>query len=339
VLARAGGMVVGLRVFVGPATDSGITDLGTVSTQQAAAYLMQLAATAEGAVARDALMPAMIADSVDNTAGLAALARDRSRSRDTRRSAISWLSRAPGNDGSALQVLLAIAGDDHDNRSVRQAALSTLARLDGGAGIPSLTHLAADSENGWLSRTALSALAQSGDPRVRDYLRRLVSDARLPDEVLAVAIRGLGQEYATAADIAVIRGAWSKLIGERSQSAAMSAAAEFGGTENVEWLLSLARDMNTTWFVRRRALEATTTAGARTSDLTAIYDRTTDPDTKAALISALGQIGDQAAMDRLLTIARSDDSPAARKRAISVLGRSGDPRARAALEAIVERQR
>ena len=335
VLDRAGSEVVALHVFVGPPADHGATDIGTVATSEASDYLLHLAGTAEGSLARDAIMPAMLADSVDNHAALVALARNQSRSHDTRRTAISWLSRDARADASVPGVLVSIATDETDNRSVRQQALSTLARLSGGAGIPPLTRLADDPEGGWVARTALSAIAQSGDPRARDYLRGVVRKASLPDEALAVAVRSFGQQFATAADIATIRETWPKFTGSRTQGAAISAAAGFGGRTNADWLLSLARDMGTTASIRRRALEASTRAGASTHDLSALYDRTTDPETKSAIISALSQIGDRAAIDKLLAIARQDESLTARRRAISALSRSDDPRVEKALAGIV----
>lgn len=338
VLDRAEHQVVGLRVFVGPPSNDGAADLGTVSAGDASAYLLQLADTAQGAVSRDAILPAMLADSVDNQRALVVLARDRTRSRETRRSAIAWLGRVAGADRSLPATLVSIAADDEDNPSVRQQALSTLARLPGGGGMASLITLADDAQGGWVARTALSVISSSGDPRARDYLRGVVRKAALPDEALAVAIRSFGQEYATAADISTIRDAWPKLVGDRAQDAALSAVARFGGPENVRWLLSMAQDMGTTSSVRRRALDGAAQAGAHTADLVSLYDGTTDPQLKDAAIAALSQIGDRAATDKLIAIARNDDSAAARRRAVAVLGRSSDPRAKAALEALVERR-
>lgn len=338
VLDRADNQVVGLRVFVGPPVSAGAADLGTVGVREASAYLFQLATAAQGAVSRDAILPAMLADSVDNQSALVALARDHARSRETRRSAIGWLGRAPAADASLPATLVSIATDEGDNQSVRQQALSTLARLPGGRGLSSLTALANDAQGGWVARTALSVIAQSGDPRARDYLRGVVRKAALPDDALAVAIRSFGQAYATAADIATIRDTWPHLDGDRAQGAAISAIARFGGAENARWLLALAQDMSTTSNVRRRALSGATEAGAGTADLVRLYNGTTDPQTKDALISALSQSGDRAATDKLIAIARNDDSATARRRAVSALGRSPDPRAKAALEALVERR-
>ena len=61
--------------------------------REAADYLLSLAATVDGRPGRDAIGPAMLADSATVTPQLLAIARDQSRARETRSSAINWLSR------------------------------------------------------------------------------------------------------------------------------------------------------------------------------------------------------------------------------------------------------
>jgi HEAT repeat protein len=281
------------------------------------------------------MLPAMLADSTNNHDALLALARDRSRAREIRRNVLAWLGRDGATNAALPQELVGLATDQSDNESVRQQALNTLARLPDGAGIPALTHLADDPDGGWVARASLTAIARSGDPRARDYLRGVVAKAALPDEALAVAVRGFGQQYATGADLKLIRDSWPKFTGERTQDAAISAVAEFGGSDNAAWLLDLVRGMNTTSAVRRRAIDAASRAGATSSDLAKLYDGTTDPDTKSAIISAFAQIGDRDATNKLLSIARGDPDMTARRRAVSALGRSSDPRVKDALAGIV----
>ncbi len=339
VLNRAEGEIIALRVYVGPSAADGATDLGTVPARDAADYLMRLASSAQGAVARDAILPAMLADSVDNQAALTAIARDPSRAREVRRTAIAWLGRNAADAPRAVRTLLGIATDEADGRSVRQSALGALTRVSDGAGIPPLIRLADDSTGGWVGRTALSVVAASGDPRSRDFLRGVVRAAALPDPALAVAIRSFGSQYASAADIAVVRGVWPRLAGDRAQGAAISAVAQFGGVENVHWLMSLAANMGTTSIVRRRALDGAVEAGVPTATLVAMYDRVTDPRLQDALISVLARIDDRAATDKLIAIAKQDENAVSRRRAVDALGRLSDARARQALESLVGRRR
>ncbi|MEP6763263.1 MAG: HEAT repeat domain-containing protein [Gemmatimonadaceae bacterium] len=340
VLDQAAHTVIGIRVFVGPTTKTdGATNLGTVGAREASQYLLGLAAKAEGSVARDAIMPAMIADSTDNQVALLAIAKDQSRARETRRNAITWLSRDGRVPASLSAPLLALATDETDNQTVRQQALRTLSRLDGGAGIPELVRLSGDREGGWMAREALSALAASGDPRSREYLRGVVRKGELPDEALATAVRSLGQQYATATDVALIRESWPKLSGQRAQEAALSAITEFGGADNAKWLLALAKDPGVSQNNQRRALTNAVRAGARVSDLVAMYNATVDYNMKESIISALSNDGDKEATDKLLSIAKGDESITARRRAIAALGKSNDPRIKKELEALATTSR
>ena len=345
VVDRADRTVISLQTYVGPpSTPEGTTDLGTVRAQEAADYLLSLARQAEGRVSRDAIMPAMLADGADTGTDLLEIARDQSRPRETRRSALSWLTHAVGEQATIpsriTDALLQIARDESDNMEVRRSALNAIARLDHGAGIPPLVELARANLAGdrtWLSKESLSALARSGDPRARDFLRSVVQRNDVADDVLYTAIRGLGTEYATARDADLLRQVYAKLSGEKAREAVLSALAEIGGTENTRWLLGLARDENAPISTRRRALQHAARAGVPIADLVRLYDTTTDPQMKEALINLYIQSGEKVAVDKLLSIAKNEENLGIRRRTISQLSRSEDPRVKEFLKEIIER--
>jgi len=343
VIDRAGREVVSIATFVGPVPErvEGITDLGRVRAADASAYLLGLAERADGRVSRDALMPAVLADSSDPTARLLAIARNQNAARETRRSAISWLGRPLDERGRAVgeiaAALVAVAKDDGDNQSVRQQAMRTLARLEHGSGTPALIELARDARRSWLAREAMSSLNASGDPRARDYLREVVRAASMPDDVLAGAIRGLGGEYATGADVRLIRESHAKLPGDRSREAAISAVATFGGSDNVRWLLALARDPDQPTATRRRAVSHAYRGGTPLAEFVKLYDETTDPQLKDAIMSVMVESGEKPATDKLMLIARQDESSQMRRKAVSHLSRSHDERVKQFLAGLVER--
>jgi HEAT repeat protein len=282
----------------------------------------------------------VLADSVDVTPQLLAIARDDARPRETRRAAVSWVGRQADLAGSGARAATALAGiarNAADNSGVRQQALHTLARLDHGAGIPSLMELArTGATDSWLSREAASALAQSGDPRARAYLRGVVERADVPDELLALAIRGLGREFATARDAQLLRQVYPKLTSERTKRTVIATLGEMGGVENVRWLLGVARDENERQPLRREALQQARRAGAPMAEFVALYDRTADPSMKGMLIEVYAESGERAAVDKLLAILKSEEDRGLRRRAISHLSRSDDPRVRQALQSIVD---
>jgi hypothetical protein len=345
VLDRADGGVIDVNTYVGSvsagspgAADAG-TSLGAVRAAEAAQYLLGLAATVDGKPGRDAILPAVLADSVDVTPQLLAIARDEARPRETRRTAISWAGRQSDAGGAGARVaeaLVRIARNENDNNGVRQQALHTLARLDHGAGIVALMELARAGTDTWLTRESVQALAQSGDPRARGYLRSIVERADLPDALLAVAIKGVGREFATPRDAEVLRQVYPKLTSERTKQSVITTLAELGGSENERWLLGVARDENERHSIRHHALQRARSAGVSIGELVALYDRTTDPRMKETLISVYVESGEKVATDKLLSILSTEENGALRRRAINKLSQSDDPRVKAALQKIVD---
>lgn len=342
-LGRAGKEIVDVNTYVGPVqTSPGAADLGAVPAREAADYLISLAARLDGRPGRDAIAPAMLGDSTTVTPQLLAIARDQSRARETRTSAISWLSRAfeerGGVSASQLaQALGTIARDESDNQQVRQSALRVLSRQESGEGIPALIEISRSTQDIWLGKQALSTLAQSGDPRARSYLRTAVQREDLNDDMKVAAIRGIGRDYATSQDAEFLRGLYSKLTSEKAKEAVLSSLGEMGGSANAKWLMTIATSNDESIRVRRRAVQLSDRAGTSVADLVQLYDRVDDPQMKEALIATLGQNGTKPALDKLLAIAKNDPNYTMRRRAVSALGRSEDPRVKEALKEIVER--
>jgi len=343
VLTRADRDIVKLETFVGRASaTSGVTDLGTVPAREAADYLLTLAAKLEGKPGKDAIFPAMLADSSDTDAALLALGRDKNRPRETRRSALSWLARRgelrnPAAAEKVLATLVQIARDVNDNQSVREQAVSAMARFEGGEGVPALMDLSRNAEDPWLSKKAISALARSGDPRSRDFLKAAARRNDLPEDIRVVVIRGIGREYATSQDAEFLRGLYAGLTGEDAKESVLISLAEIGGMENTRWLLTLVRNDQEPAKLRRRALASAEKAGAPMAELLKLYDAASDPELKQALIGLYAKSGERDAIDKLIGIARVEQNGSLRRRAIASLSKSDDPRAKQVLQEIVER--
>jgi HEAT repeat protein len=333
--------VVALRTFVGaasPTVDAGVANLGTVTPTDAADYLLGVASRADGRIGRDAIFAALLGDNVDATSRLLEIGRDQNRPLETRRAALSGLGRsdAPQLDkiGAAL---VQIATNEGDVQGVRTQALSVLSRLDHGAGIPPLVQLASGKSDTWIGKESMRVLSSSGDPRARQFLRATAQRTDLPDELLAVAIRGLGRNYVTGQDAALLRSLYPRLTGERSRDAVLASVSQLGGTDNVQWLMGVVRDEKLTPEARRRALDYLARAGATTPSLLALYDPTPDAQMRSSLISIYSRLADKGATDKLVWIARNEPNPQLKRRAISALSRNSDPTIRQALADIVER--
>ena len=338
---RADRQVIAVQAYVGPVVETpGATDLGVVPAQQAADYLLGLAAKAEGRVGRDAIWAAMLADSATTVEPLIAIARNQALPRETRTRALAYAGRsdhAPVIPARTVDALLAVARDDADNLEVRRQAVRTLGALPHGAGIPRLIDLAGQQGSVWLAKESMSALASSGDPRAREYLRAAVKRDDIGDEALAVAVRALGQHYATPQDAALLRSVYPRLKSDRTRDAAFTAIAEVGGADNVRWLLDMARNENEPTQRRRKALEQAVRAGASIGELVKLYDATSDQGMKESLVGVYGRSGERAGLDKLIAIVGGETNVNVRKRAISALSNSDDPKAKEALKDIVVR--
>jgi HEAT repeat protein len=342
-LVRDGKFLLRVQTFAGPlATEPNATDLGPMPAADAAAYLLKIASTSEGRPARDALLPAMIADSALVTRDLLALAKDGSRPREVRRSALSWLVRRRGERGglSADEVsrtLGAMARDESENRDVRSQAVSSLSRTETAEGLTALVAMSQDQGDSWLASQAVKTLSSSGDPRARQHVRAAAERTELSEEARAAAIHGIAGEYATSKDAEFLRGLYRRVNSDRLRDAVMNGVATIGGGESREWLVSIARDANEPIRQRKRAIEHADRIGLTAADLARLYDGIDDSEIRATIIQELAQLGTRAAADKLIAIAKGDSSVSNRRRAVQALGRFDDPKVREALKELVER--
>jgi HEAT repeat protein len=337
VIDRADGTVTGIETVAGPLHPvDGATDLGSVTAKDAVDYLMSIATKTDGRASRDAILPAAIAAGVDVSPSLVTIALDQNRPLDTRRSALSWLARDnPGNAGvhtsDVTELLLRVARNENETQAMRRHALSLLGRVGHGAGIPALTRLASDNSTTWIGDESLRTLAQSGDPRAREFLRKEVRRTDLPDAQMAVVVRGLGGNEATGQDVELLRNAFSVFSGDRARSAVMDVVAQRGTASDAQWLLDIARDAHQSPETRRRALDIAARSTSGSAQTLGLYDTIDDASLKQSLIRIYAQNSDRASVDKLISIAKSDSNYALRRSAIASLSRTQDPRARQAL--------
>ena len=338
-VTRSGGMVVGLDVEIAPeSSPEGVTDLGAVPAAAAAEYLLDLATRAEGRPGREAILPAVLADSSTIWPGLIALAKNRALARAVRQSAMNWLGReldrSSGDDARrASAALVALATDQEEMLPVRQQAVSVLARSER-ADLAALTSMANGSDT-WLRQTAIEALANSGDPRAREYLRTAFQDPALPEGLRTTVIRGLGREYATGRDIDLLRSRYASLTSVNTKQAVLSVLAEQGGAANLQWLLTVAGDADAAPELRAQAIEAVQRAGASAAQLGKLYEQAPDRRAKEAAINGLLKRGDRQSVDLLLGIARTETDQAVRRSLISRLWRLEDARVKEFLKDLV----
>ena len=340
-LTRDGTEIIRITTYAGPvAEEPGATNLGAVSAVDAAAYLLGIAGRIDGRPGREAIMPAALADSAKVTRELLAIARNTDRSRELRRSALSWVVRRRGEVGElsgdeVSRTLVAIARDENEVRTVRDQALSSLSRLESGSSLDALVAMTTGTTEAWLARRAIESMASSGDPRAREHLRTAAENSSLNEEARAAAITGLAGSYATSRDAEYLRGLYTRVTSDRLRDAIVNGVSTIGGKASRDWVVGIARDPNAPIQQRKRAIAMAERLGLSAADLVSLYDTIEDNEVRATLISQLASNGTKVAQDKLLTIAKGDPLLANRRRAIQALGRFDDPRVKDALKDLV----
>ena len=232
-LSVANGRVTKVKTSVGGSwarTSERVTELGAVSSSEAAAYFFALVPQIEGGSRGDKgriLLPAVLADEPGAVERLISMARDNARLEETRRQAIQWIGLL--GDARVVPVLVAFArggavspaGEDIDDneggpgkKGLATAAMAALSSLEDGAGVPALIDLA---RNGTLGTRGAAAfwLGQTGDPRAFAALHGVIENAKEDDRVRAHAIFSLSHGDAPASEFAYLRSIYPRLSSDR----------------------------------------------------------------------------------------------------------------------------
>jgi len=159
------GAVERVETWVGPMRSREGHALGMVPAREAARYLVELAARADGRVSARAITPAVLADSAVVWPELLAIARaPASQRRAGRGDATFWLARFASAAISGHPGSLA-TDDDEEKDEVKVHAVFVLSQLANREGIPALIDIARSNADLAVRRSALFWLGQSGDPR------------------------------------------------------------------------------------------------------------------------------------------------------------------------------
>lgn len=172
----ADGAVTSVRTYVGerhataPAT--AVTDLGVVGAREAADYFLGLTRSASEEVARKAIVPAALADSVTVWPRLIELARDRDRPVDVRKPALFWAGQV--GETKVLEPVRAIANDASEDESLRKHAIFVLSQCDDSAATDALIDIARNDPDHSMRKQAFFWLGQRDDPRVIELLTSIL---------------------------------------------------------------------------------------------------------------------------------------------------------------------
>jgi len=279
-----------------------------------------------------------------------------------RRTAVYILGRV-GTDESTADLIDAAKTDP--DPSVRSDAILLIGRSSGTTTVKTLEQLYAESPDDRNRQAVLAALRSRGGADARRALRMIIERSDTPEKMRAEAIsqlaggsydarrvwvdanghqNGSGSRRAGASDAggddedaAYLRNMYAKTESPSVKVAIISAVARIGGTVNDQWVLSVARNRDEDMRLRREALSRLRTTSLSVDDLGKLFDSLSERELRTAVVYQLASRDDDAAVDKLIEIARSGTDPQVRREAISALTRKKDPRTTKLLLDLVER--
>jgi HEAT repeat protein len=151
-----------------PATSADTRTI-TASADDASAWLGDIATRGTGRVASDAILPLVIADAPQPWPLLLRVARDDSRPREVRRSALTWLA-----NGVNDHLGIADTRDNTEDDEMRTQAVFVLSQRPKAESVPELIELSRSSKHASVRRSAIFWLGQTGDPRAVDVFAELL---------------------------------------------------------------------------------------------------------------------------------------------------------------------
>jgi HEAT repeat protein len=251
-------------------------------------------------------------------------------SAELRRNAVFILGRRA--DADAQNILMSVAKTD-PNTNVRTEAINYLSRIPGDAGVNALEEMLRSEQDERIQRAAVHALMSSDNQRARASMRALIDRKEAPANLRIEAINSFSPERATTDDAAYLRGLFGKVDDDRLKNAVVNAVSRFGGPENDQWVIGVARNTSESSTVRSNALSRLSRSPTiSTADLTKLYDASSESaEIRNRIISMLGSRKDQEATDKLIEIVRTSTVVDNRTRAIIALRDKKDPRATQAL--------
>lgn len=174
-LAVTSGRVARLRTYVGGRwrAATGVTDLGVVPAAEAARWLLALARSGGDRAADEAVLPAILADSITVWPDLVRLARESSVALHVRNQAVFWLGHAAGE--AATKDLTDLVRDDSVDREVREHAVFALSQQPRDVGVPALLQIARTNRDPEVRRKAFFWLGQTRDPRALALFEEVLS--------------------------------------------------------------------------------------------------------------------------------------------------------------------
>jgi len=244
-------------------------------------------------------------------------------------------------DADAVALIIDVAKNDPD-QGVRGEAMRWLPRVAGDNAVPQLEELLKTSTDEQAQRSAISALSSIDSDRARKAVRTIIERNDAAEKVRYDAIINLSREREgrtlSVDEIGYLRSLYAKLDSPRLREAVLTSVSRIETQENMQFLLSVARNENENTSLRATALQRLGRMSmVSLTDIAKLYDVADARSLREQILYALYQRKEPEAVDKMMEIARKDTDPQIRRTAISLLARRNDPRSAKLLQELIDK--
>jgi HEAT repeat protein len=262
------------------------------------------------------------------------LARRDDCSRALRKKAVFLISQK--RTESVVDILIKVARED-PSPEVREQAVFWLSNVRDPRVVDMLAEMAMNNNDPAIQEKAIFSLSNTRSERASQVLRDIAQRESASKNAREKAIFWLGNRRDAQAT-EFLKGLYARLTDKDLKDRVIFSIANQRSPGSGEWLINIAMNERESIDVRKQALFwAGNQRAASLTDITSLYDKVSDREMKEQVIFVLSQNRDQAAVDKLMDIARRDSDKELRSKAIFWLGQSRDPRVLKFLEELINR--
>lgn len=325
-LEVANGQVVSIRSAL-PAVSSGTgTQLGTVSTSEAATFFLDLLTRTSSIDDERLFMALLLADSTRLWPDLVKIAENTALSDRRRGKALQWVGW--NGDPEAIPVLAGFLKNASHGTRIREGAAAGLSHFDETAASRALVDFVRAPGDAKL-RSKVVHLA-GDETLVLAAWRTMAGDDSVDDEVRKSILLVLGNSD-DPRDGALLRSLLPKMKTQELRKRLLHALSQNDDVESARYLLQIGQSSTESYDTRKDALFWAGQSHLSVKELIAAYDRIDEEKLKEQMIFVLNERKETEATDKLIAIVKNDPDMDLRKKAIFWLGHRDDPKSAAFL--------
>jgi HEAT repeat protein len=236
----------------------------------------------------------------------------------------------------AADILMDVARNDPSSE-VREQAVFWLGQTNSERAVDILSEILEKTNDVELQKKAVFSLTQNRSSRAQQIIRDVAQRENVSKDVRLDAIFWLGQRR-DSDNAEFLRTLFRKTRDSDVKEKIIFSLSQQRSEGNGKWLLDVALDDRESVDIRKNALFwAGQSRMVDISDFSRLYDGNKDREIKEQIIFTLSQRRETEAVDKLMSIAKSDADKELRSKAIFWLGQSRDPRVAKFLEELINR--